>query len=373
MNEMFSFDLQAEFGKARAGIFHTPHGKIHTPTFAPVGTQAAVKSLTPDHLNQLNSQIILANTYHLYLRPGHELIKELGGLHNFMGWQKPILTDSGGFQVFSLGKINRIDDDGVTFKSHLDGSSHKFTPEKAIEIQEALGADIIMCFDECPDPHDYNYNLAAMNRTHDWAKRCKTAHKRPDQALFGIVQGGVHKDLRVESANFINDLDFPGNAIGGLSVGEKKSEMLSVLDIVPDILDKYKLRYLMGVGTQIDILEGVARGIDLFDCVHPTRLARHKAALTKYGQINISNEKYKDDASAIVEGCKCYTCENFTKAYLRHLVKSNELLAPTLLSIHNLHILIDLSVNLRHSILDGSFDNLYNEYKNHASRGKDPI
>ena len=363
MNEYFSFDLQAEHGKARAGIFNTPHGKIHTPTFAPVGTQAAVKGVTPYQLNQINSQIILANTYHLYLRPGHDLIKELGGLHKFMGWEKPILTDSGGFQVFSLGEINQINDEGVTFKSHLDGSSHIFTPEKAIEIQEALGADIIMCFDECPNPYDYDYNLAAMHRTHTWAKRCKAAHNRSDQALFGIVQGGIHKDLRIESANFINDIGFPGNAIGGLSVGEKKTEMLSILDIVPDILAKNKPRYLMGVGTQIDIVEGVARGIDLFDCVNPTRLARHKAALTKFGQINISNEKFKSDTNALIDGCTCYTCENFSKAYLRHLVKSNELLGPTLISIHNLHVLIDLANNLRNSILDGSFDKLYQDYK----------
>jgi len=283
-----------------------------------------------------------------------------------MSWEKPILTDSGGFQVFSLGKINQISDDGVVFKSHLDGSTHTFTPEKAIEIQEALGADIIMCFDECPDPYDYDYNLGAMHRTHAWAKRCKSAHNRSDQALFGIVQGGIHEDLRIESAKFIDNLDFPGNAIGGLSVGEKKSEMLSILDIVPDLLSKSKPRYLMGVGTQIDIVEGIARGIDLFDCVHPTRLARHKAALTKYGQINISNEKFKNDTSPIVEGCSCYTCENFSKAYLRHLVKANELLAPTLLSIHNLHTLIDLASQLRQSILDGTFTELYSEYKNNA-------
>ncbi len=373
MNEPFSFELTAVHGKARAGIFHTPHGPINTPTFAPVGTQAAVKGVTPEQLARLNTQLVLANTYHLYLRPGDNLIAELGGLHNFMGWNKPILTDSGGFQVFSLGDINQIDDDGVTFKSYIDGSIHTFTPEKAIQIQENLGADIIMCFDECPDPNQFEYNQAAMMRTHNWAERCKAAHTRSDQALFGIVQGGIFEDLRIESAKFINGLDFPGNAIGGLSVGEKKSEMLTILDIVPEFLSENKPRYLMGVGTPLDIVEGVARGIDLFDCVNPTRLARHKAAFTRFGRINITNTKYRSDQNPLVDDCECYTCTNFSRAYLRHLVKANELLAPTLLSIHNLHILIDLADQLRQSIISGTFGDYYTHYRENASNRGDSL
>ena len=371
MNEPFSFDLIAVQGKARAGIFYTPHGPINTPTFAPVGTQAAVKGVTPEQLLQINTQLLLANTYHLYLRPGDDLIAELGGLHKFMNWNKPILTDSGGFQVFSLGDINQINDDGVTFKSHIDGSIHIFTPEKAIRIQENLGADIIMCFDECPNPYDFAYNQIAMQRTHQWAERCKAAQTRSDQALFGIVQGGIFKDLRKESANFINGLDLPGNAIGGLSVGEKKSEMLEILDFVPQLLSDNKPRYLMGVGTPLDIVEGVARGIDLFDCVNPTRLARHHAALTRFGRINISNEKYRSDQTSLVEDCVCYTCSNFSRAYLRHLVKANELLAPILLSIHNLHILIDLANNLRLSIISGTFDNYYVNFIDNSAKNGD--
>ncbi len=359
MMESFSFDLIALQGKARAGVFHTPHGSVSTPTFAPVGTQATVKGVTPEQLTQLSTQILLANTYHLYLRPGDELIADLGGLHKFMNWNRPILTDSGGFQVFSLSDINQIDDDGVTFKSHLDGSTHVFTPEKAIRIQENLGADIIMCFDECPDPYNIDYNQIAMTRTHKWAERCKAAQTRPDQALFGIVQGGIFRDLREQSANFINELDFPGNAIGGLSVGEKKSEMLEILDFVPGLLSENKPRYLMGVGTPLDIVEGVARGVDLFDCVNPTRLARHQAAITRFGRINISNEKYKSDQAPLVEGCPCYTCSNFSRAYLRHLVKTNELLGPTLLSIHNLHILVELASDIRSAIISGTFDDYY--------------
>lgn len=363
MQAPFKFDLKAVDGKARAGIFYTPHGPIETPTFAPVGTQAAVKGVTPHQLDQINTQIILANTYHLYLRPGDQLIAELGGLHHFMGWDKPILTDSGGFQVFSLGEINQITDDGVTFRSHIDGSSHTFTPEKAIQIQENLGADIMMCFDECPEPYDYDYNQSAMQRTHDWAVRCQAAQSRQDQALFGIVQGGIFKDLRVESAQFIDALDFPGNAIGGLSVGEKKIEMLEILDLVPEYLSASKPRYLMGVGTPQDLVEGVARGIDLFDCVNPTRLARHKAAFTWHGRLNISNLKYQSDPLPLVEDCSCYTCLNFSRAYLRHLVKSSEILGATLLSIHNLSILIELSRKLRRTILEGTFRAFYDQYQ----------
>jgi len=362
MSKPFTFALDAIDGKARAGTFSTPHGEIKTPVFAPVGTQGTVKGLTPRQLLELDSQMLLANTYHLYLRPGDDLIARLGGLHNFMSWDRPILTDSGGFQVFSLGEINEITDDGVTFQSHLDGSYHHLTPEISVKIQENLGADIIMCFDECPDPYDRSYNESALLRTHQWAERCLQSHTRKDQALFGIVQGGIFKDLRIESAEFISSLDFPGNAIGGLSVGEKKNEMLEMLDIVPDYLPSDKPRYLMGVGTPYDIIQGVARGIDLFDCVNPTRLARHKTAITWYGRINISNSIYSADERPLVENCSCYTCQNFSRAYLRHLIKSNELLAPVLLSIHNLHSLIDLTSTLRNLILNGNFHDFLSEY-----------
>jgi queuine tRNA-ribosyltransferase len=279
-----------------------------------------------------------------------------------MGWDRPILTDSGGFQVFSLAEINQISDDGVTFQSHIDGSSHHLTPEKSIRIQENLGADIIMCFDECPDPYDRDYNRRALTRTHEWAERCLRSHQRTDQALFGIVQGGIFEDLRIESAKFISDLDFPGNAIGGLSVGEKKTEMLEILDVVPNYLPTDKPRYLMGVGTPYDIIQSVARGIDIFDCVNPTRLARHKTALTWYGRINISNQTYRADHRPLVKDCTCYTCQHFSRAYLRHLIKSNEMLGPILLSIHNLHSLIDLTSTLRRLILEGNFHDFLEEY-----------
>jgi len=362
MIKHFSYELQAVDGKSRAGVFNTPHGPIQTPVFAPVGTQAAVKGLTPDQLINLNAQMVLANTYHLYLRPGSEIIAGLGGLHEFMNWQKPILTDSGGFQVFSLSEINDISDDGVTFQSHIDGSSHTLTPEKSIKIQEDLGADIIMCFDECPDPHDRAYNESAMDRTHQWALRCKEVKSRQDQALFGIVQGGIFPDLRIQSAEFISSLDFPGNAIGGLSVGEKKTDMLDILDIVPGYLPKDKPRYLMGVGTPLDIVQGVARGIDIFDCVNPTRLARHKTAITRYGRLNITKKVFEKDPSPLVDDCSCYACRSYSRAYIRHLVRSNEILGPILLSIHNLHTLIDLTTDLRAAIIEGSFSNFYEDF-----------
>ncbi|MDZ7844491.1 MAG: tRNA guanosine(34) transglycosylase Tgt [Anaerolineales bacterium] len=350
----FSFDLQANEGNARAGTFHTPHGKINTPTFAPVGTQASIKGVTPDQLKAIDTQIILANTYHLYLRPGDELIATLGGLHKFMAWDRPILTDSGGFQVFSLGDINSIDNQGVTFQSHIDGSRHRFTPEKAVHIQENLGADIIMAFDECPEPYNREYNEQALHRTHLWAEKCKLAHSRDDQALFGIVQGGIFPDLREQSARFITSLDFPGNAIGGLSVGETKEEMNQILDCVNQLLPREKPRYLMGVGTPLDIVHAVLRGIDLLDCVHPTRLARHKAAFTRTGRMNISNAKYADDPRPLITDCQCYTCQYFSRAYLRHLTNQNEILSATLLSIHNLHVLLSLTSELRQAILDGT-------------------
>jgi queuine tRNA-ribosyltransferase len=353
---MFEFTLEATCGRARAGRFVTPHGTLLTPVFAPVGTQATVKMLTPAQVEEAGATLILANTYHLYLRPGDERIRRLGGLHRFMNWPHPILTDSGGFQVFSLAATRRVDDDGVTFKSHIDGSLHRFTPEKAIAIQENLGADIIMAFDECSDPYDRAYTRIAMERTHRWAERCLQAKTRDDQALFGIVQGGIDPELRAESARFIASLDTPGIAIGGLSVGETKEETHAMLDIVTGILPINKPRYLMGVGTPEDILQGVARGIDIFDCVLPTRLARHHAAFSSQGRINLRSAIYSDDERPVDEACDCYTCRHFSRAYLRHLIIAGEWLAGTLLSIHNIRTLTRLMEEIRQAILDGTFE-----------------
>jgi len=364
MAKPFTFDLIATDGRARAGVFHTPHGEINTPIFAPVGTQATVKSLTPAHLNEIQANLILANTYHLFLRPGDEIVAEMGGIHNFMNWDGPILTDSGGFQVFSLAGIRDIDDDSVTFKSHIDGSTHRFTPERAIAIQENLGADIIMAFDECAEPYERTYNERAMARTHAWAERCLIAKSRSDQALFGIVQGGIFPDLRAQSAEFITSLECPGNAIGGLSVGETKEEMHNILVVVDGILPENKPRYLMGVGTPDDLVNGIMRGVDIFDCVLPTRLARHKAAFSGRGRINIGKAKYAKDPNPIEEGCSCYTCKNFTRAYLRHLINVKEMLGSTLLSVHNLHTLIHLATEIRQAIIERRLDHFSNEYFN---------
>jgi queuine tRNA-ribosyltransferase len=353
---MFSFDIIAAQGRARAGVFSTPHGELETPVFAPVGTQATVKTLTPAQLDELGASLVLANTYHLYLRPGDDLVAEMGGLHRFMQWPHPMLTDSGGYQVFSLAQTRKIDDDGVTFKSHIDGSTHRFTPEKSIQIQEHLGADIIMAFDECSDPNDHAYSKTAMERTHRWAERSLNAKKRNDQALFGIVQGGVDPGLRATSAQFIASLPFPGIAIGGLSVGETKPEMLATLDLVNPLLPENKPRYLMGVGTPEDLINGIARGVDIFDCVLPTRLARHNAAFSSEGRLNLMNATFARDQRPIDEACQCYTCQTFTRAYLRHLIVAKELLAGTLLSIHNLHALIQLVKDIRQSIIDNTFE-----------------
>lgn len=362
MIDSFSFQLIARQGRARAGVFHTPHGELLTPIFAPVGTQATVKAITPAQLHELRASLVLANTYHLYLRPGDELVKEMGGLHAFMNWPGPILTDSGGFQVFSLAENRKIDADGVTFKSHIDGSIHRFTPEKSIAIQENLGADIIMAFDECASPYDRIYSEQAMQRTHIWAERCLNAKTRPDQALFGIVQGGVFPDLRAASADFISSLDFPGIAIGGLSVGETKGEMNEILNVVDPRLPDLKPRYLMGVGSPEDLVAGVQRGIDLFDCVLPTRLARHNAALTRTGRLNLVNAVYTHDPAPIDPGCSCYTCQTSSRAYLRHLIIAKEMLSATLLSIHNLHTLLELARQMRQAILDGRFDTFADEF-----------
>jgi len=339
--------------KARLGKLHTPHGVIDTPVFMPVGTQATVKAMTPEELITMDAQIILSNTYHLYLRPGADLVREAGGLHRFMNWPRPILTDSGGFQVFSLGPLRKITEDGVEFKSHLDGSSHFMSPEKATEVQMALGADIIMCFDECaPYPADYEYTLAALERTTRWAERCKAVHNREDQALFGIVQGGMYRDLRERSARELVDMDFPGYSIGGLSVGEPKPLMYEMLDYTVPLLPDNKPRYLMGVGSPDCLLEGVIRGVDMFDCVLPTRIARNGTAMTSRGKVVIKNAKYTGDFSPLDPACGCYACRNYTRAYIRHLFKAEEILALRLMTIHNLQFLLDLMRGIRSAIAD---------------------
>jgi queuine tRNA-ribosyltransferase len=369
---LFEYRILAAQGSARAGVFRTPHGELETPVFAPVGTQATVKLLTPRQLEELGATLVLSNTYHLYLRPGDDVVREMGGLHAFMQWNSPMLTDSGGFQVFSLAQTRKVDEEGVTFRSHIDGSTHRFTPEKSIAIQENLGADIIMAFDECADPNDEAYIRRAMARTHRWAERSLKAHRREDQALFGIVQGGVNPDLRAESAEFIASLGFPGHAIGGLSVGETKSQMYAMLDVVDEVLPREKPRYLMGVGTPEDLIEGVRRGIDIFDCVLPTRLARHHAAFSSEGRLNLMNAKFARDARPIDETCDCYTCTHFSRAYLRHLITAREALAGVLLSIHNLHALISLVREMRAAILTGDFDARLplwrQKWQNNASR-----
>ncbi len=355
MNQ-FTFEITATQGMARTGAFYTPHGVIQTPIFAPVGTQATVKAVTPAQLHELDASLVLSNTYHLYLRPGDELVAEMGGLHRFMGWDRPILTDSGGFQVFSLAAMRKIDEDGVTFKSQIDGSIHQFTPEKSIAIQENLGADIIMTFDECSPPYDRDYNARAMQRTHNWAERCLQAKTRSDQAMFGIVQGGVFPDLRQESAHWMSSKPFTGIAIGGLSVGETKPETYAMLDVVNRILPEEKPRYLMGVGSPEDLVNGVLRGVDIFDCVLPTRLARHHAAMTLTGRLNMANAVHGHDDRPISDQCSCYTCTHFSRAYIRHLIVAKEMLAATLLSIHNIAALLQLSQTMRMAIAAGNLD-----------------
>jgi queuine tRNA-ribosyltransferase len=360
---VFSFTIVATQGRARAGRFETPHGPIQTPMFAPVGTQATVKAVSPAQLRALGASLILANAYHLYLRPGAEIVHQSGGLHAFMAWEAPILTDSGGFQVFSLAEQRQVDSDGVTFRSHLDGSKHRFTPEKAIEIQELLGADIIMTLDECPEPYDRAYNQIALERTHAWARRCKATKSRPDQALFGIVQGGVFPDLRRESAEFIASLGFPGNGIGGLSVGEDKAETLAMLETVDERLPRDRPRYLMGVGSPEDIVAAILRGVDMFDCVLPTRLARNHSAMTRMGRINIRSALYRDDQRPIDPQCDCYACRTFTRAYLRHLSVAKEMLLATLLSIHNLHTIMRLTGDMRQAIMDAQVDRFVEAFR----------
>jgi queuine tRNA-ribosyltransferase len=355
----FDFKLEARQSAARAGVFQTPHGPILTPVFAPVGTQATVKAVEPRELREMGATLVLGNTYHLYLRPGDELIAGLGGLHRFMAWEGPLLTDSGGFQVFSLNEMREIDADGVTFRSHLDGAAHRFTPEVSIQIQHNLGADIIMAFDECPVPDDRAAVRAALDRTHHWLARCVEEHARSGdparQALFGIVQGGIFRDLRAESVRVVGDMDLPGYAIGGLAVGETKPDMYAALEYTTALMPADKPRYLMGVGSPEDLVHGVMRGVDIFDCVLPTRIARNSAAFTRQGRINMRNLQYADDPRPIEEDCTCYACTTFSRAYIRHLVKASEILGHQLLSIHNLHFLLTLMHEMRAAIVDGTF------------------
>ena len=334
---------------ARRGVIHTPHGDIQTPIFMPVGTQATVKSMTPEELKEeVKAQIILSNTYHLYLRPGQDIVKDAGGLHKFMNWDRPILTDSGCFQVFSLGDLRTINENGVEFKSHLDGSRHTFTPESVMKTEEDLGADIIMAFDECcPYPSTYEYTKNSMERTTRWAERCKKAHTTENQALFGIIQGGFYKDLRDKSLEDLVKLDLPGYAIGGISVGEPKDEFLDILYHTAPKMPENKPRYLMGVGTPDYLIEAAIAGIDMCDCVLPTRIARNGTAMTWNGKVVVRNATYERDWGPLDPECDCYTCKNYTRAYIRHLVKTNEILGVRLLSIHNLRFLTKLMERVR--------------------------
>ena len=358
---MDRFDFQFELlhvckqSGARLGRLHTPHGVIDTPCYMPVGTQATVKAMLPRDLKEVGASIILSNTYHLFERPGHQLVKEAGGLHQFMNWDRPILTDSGGFQVFSLAGSNKIKEGGVEFRSLLSGQKYFFTPESVMEIEEALGADIAMVFDECaPYPCDDTYAKAAMERTHRWAQRCKESHTRADQALFGIVQGSTFRNLRIESAKFLTDLDFPGYGIGGLSVGEPKPLMYEMLEVLMPYMPKNKPRYLMGVGSPDCLVEGVIRGVDMFDCVLQTRIARNGLALTGNGKHMLRNAAYEHDFAPIEEGCDCYACRNgFTRAYIRHLVKCKEILAAQLITVHNLRFSLRLMEQVRAAIAQG--------------------
>ena len=348
---------------ARRGIVHTPHGDIQTPVFMPVGTQATVKAMTPEELKEIEAQIILSNTYHLYLRPGNKLVKEAGGLHEFMRWDRPILTDSGGFQVFSLGPLRKITEEGVEFKSYLDGSKHFLSPEAVMEIENDLGADIIMAFDECcPYPSTYEYTKNSMERTTRWAKRCKEAHSRSDQGLFGIIQGGFYKDLRKESVEQLTKLDFPGYAIGGISVGEPKEEFLDILKYTAPLMPENKPRYLMGVGSPDYLVEAALAGIDMCDCVLPTRIARNGTAMTWQGKKVIRNASYARDFTTLDEECDCYACKNYTKAYIHHLIKNKEILGVRLLSIHNLRFLTKLMERVRIEIEHDNLLNFKNEF-----------
>lgn len=352
---------------ARAGIIYTPHGSFPTPIFMPVGTQASVKGVSPDELRDLGAGIILSNTYHLFLRPGMDLIREAGGLHKFMHWDRAILTDSGGFQVFSLGDLRKITEEGVTFRSHIDGSKKFLSPEVSMEVQMALGSDIVMAFDECvPYPADYDYAKKSTERTIRWLKRCKEAMTAPNQGLFGIVQGGMYKELREWSARETTAMDLPGYAVGGLSVGEPKELMYEMLEYSTSLLPQDKPRYLMGVGTPDCLVEGVQRGIDMFDCVYPTRVARNGMAMTWTGRLVMKNAQFTHDHHVLEEGCGCYACRNgYTRAYIRHLVRANEIFGLRLLSLHNLYFLQEFMRRMRQAILDDRFTEFRSDFFNH--------
>ncbi|MYC30262.1 MAG: tRNA guanosine(34) transglycosylase Tgt [Chloroflexi bacterium] len=371
--QSFTFRLHHRDGGARAGRFTTPHGSVRTPIFMPVATQATIKTLTPHEVMDLGAQIVLGNAYHLYLRPGVDAVDRLGGLHEFMRWPRPILTDSGGFQAFSMGAFRKVDDDHIRFRSHIDGSEHIFTPELAITNQQGLGADIIMCLDQCIAYGAERTEVEdAMHRTHRWASQCYEAHYgRPapayaenaaKQALFGIVQGGAFSDLRQRSADFIASIPFPGYAIGGLAVGESKSQMYETTQQVTELLPPDKPRYLMGVGSPEDLVEGVSQGVDMFDCVLPTRVARNGALFTRTGRVNIANRRFAEQNSPLEDGCVCYACENFTAAYLWHLFKAKEVLGLRLASVHNLHFILRLMEGIRQAILENRFESFRRDF-----------
>ncbi|HEY92671.1 MAG TPA: tRNA guanosine(34) transglycosylase Tgt [Dehalococcoidia bacterium] len=363
MNNSFHLIQTCPDSGARAGELITPHGKVPTPVFLPVGSQGAVKTLTPEEIEDIGIAMIVANTYHLYLRPGISVIEKMGGLHKFMAWDRAILTDSGGYQVFSLSSLRQVSDEGIIFRSHIDGSQHYITPESTIQFQESLGADIIMVLDECP-AHDDSFEKVqrAMNRTHQWAERCQKCQKRSDQALYAIIQGGVSPQLRRQSAEYLTSLDFPGYAIGGLSIGEPKRVTLTIVEEIVDLLPENKTRYLMGVGSPEDIIEAVARGVDMFDSALPTRVARNGALFTWQGRHNIRNKAYSQMEEPIVPGCDCYTCRTFSAAYLHHLFNSDELLAYRLATIHNLSFINNLMYKIRSAIINGTFSSFRDNF-----------
>ena len=375
MNKPIKYTLEVKDGNARAGVIETPHGKIETPVFMPVGTQATVKAMTKEELEEINSQIILGNTYHLYLNPGDDLVDDFGGLHKFMRWDRPILTDSGGFQVFSLGSLRRIKEEGVHFRSHLDGSKHFLSPEKSISIQNNLGSDIMMVLDECPPGmSSREYLIPSIERTTRWAKRRIDANKNKDrQGLFAIVQGGIYEDLRDKSFEELSryDEDFAGYALGGLAVGEPREDMYRILEYITPKLPENKPRYLMGVGEPLDMLEAVESGIDMMDCVQPTRIGRHGTVFTKYGRLVIKNKAYELDDRPLDEGCDCYACKNYTRGYIRHLFKAKEILGQRLATYHNLHFLIKLMNDSREAIKEGRFKEFKDEFIKNYTQGKE--
>ena len=357
MEYQFTLLKKDKSSNARLGKILTPHGEVNTPVFMPAGTQATVKALVPERIKESGAEIVLSNTYHLYLRPGHEIIRDLGGLHKFMNWNRPILTDSGGFQVYSLKTLREITDEGVMFQSHIDGSKHFISPEIAIEIQEALGSDIMMCFDECtPYPVDFDYAEKSLNLTIRWARRCKNSKKNINQALFGIVQGGVYPELRKRGVEETVDIGFDGYALGGLSVGEPKSAMQEIVEGITPLLPEDKPRYLMGVGTPEDLVECVGHGVDMFDCVMPTRNARNGMLFTNDGKVVIKNARYRNDDSPLDSLCDCYTCKNYSRAYLRHLFIAKEILGVILNTIHNVRYYMNLMEKIREAIKNDNYE-----------------